>query len=177
MRAKPGNWKDCSMFVQDPVNPYVNITAEIPTEVVKAFRECCRQFTKMTVTRKNAILPDIGIDIEGIRSFSAHDVHPIANKNNNNINKTFAIDDLQHHSNSSFTIPSFSEGIFDIIEYEVSHLLHRSEHRIKSEKQIIDIVSAHMKSENSRFDVHTFGSSTYGFGDSVDLNILIDTGI
>lgn len=172
MRASPGNWKDCTMFMQDAANPKINITAEIPDSVITAFQKCCGQFKKIRETEKTSICFSMDLDIDGLRSSSKHvasDVPIIAEKP--------TTDDQQHRSVSVNAPISLPNDVFDLIEYEVSQFLHRSEHRINTEKQIIDIVSAHMKSFNASFDVHPHGSSTYGFGGSVDFNILIETGI
>lgn len=153
------------MFLQDPVNRSINITAEIPNSVVAAFQKCCRQFTD--ILKKTTISFNFPVDFDKIRSSVMRTI--------DNTCKLADSSSKKPSDDQQYPLPPVSKEVFDLIEYEVSRLLHRSEHRIKSEKQIIDIVSTRIKSYDSCFVVHLFGSSTYGFGDSVDLNILVDT--
>lgn len=65
--------------------------------------------------------------------------------------------------------------IFGLIETEATNLLTRTNQRIQSEKEIIAMVSKYVQMYNGRFNVHQYGSTTFGFGGTVDLNILVDT--
>lgn len=68
-----------------------------------------------------------------------------------------------------------SSDVFELAKVEVNNLLTRSKKRIKAERKIIETVSKYIKANDERFNVYQYGSSTYGFGGSVDLNILVDT--
>ena len=44
MKHMPGNWSNCSMKIQDVVNPTLNITAEVPAAEINAFRRYCKEY-------------------------------------------------------------------------------------------------------------------------------------
>lgn len=44
MQHMPQNWVNCSMKIQDVVNPTLNITADVPAAGINAFRRYCRQY-------------------------------------------------------------------------------------------------------------------------------------
>lgn len=46
--AKPENWRNCVMWVQDIVSPSVNITAEISKEDALNFIKLCQIFCSYT---------------------------------------------------------------------------------------------------------------------------------
>lgn len=75
-------------------------------------------------------------------------------------------------SQSSFTIGT---DLVALIATEANDLLTRKNQRIQFEKEIVAMVCKRVKLYNSRFHVHQYGSTTYGFGGSSDLNILVDT--
>lgn len=43
----PQNWTNCTMYVQDLVQPDVNITAEISKHDAETFQEICKQFAEI----------------------------------------------------------------------------------------------------------------------------------
>lgn len=77
------------------------------------------------------------------------------------------------------TVNSFdltkSSDFFELVKHEANNLSNRSNARKAFEAKIIEIITKYVKAYNVSFDVHPYGSTTFGFGGSVDLNILVDT--
>lgn len=170
MKANPNNWKNCSMFIQDPIKG-LNITAEIPEKNVIAFQHICREFHEITKKGKLRISMEIKKDPQPSPS-SASTSLASDRKRQMNINKSQSKECAPGSSN----LPSNINNIFEYIEDEAKNYLNRSNDRIQAEKQIMQLITGYAKSYNSNFNVYQHGSTTYGFGGSVDLNILIDTG-
>lgn len=52
IQSHPANWKNCTMFVEDPIRVGVNIAAEITTKDAYGFQEMCQMFAKKHLCQK-----------------------------------------------------------------------------------------------------------------------------
>lgn len=60
------------------------------------------------------------------------------------------------------------------IETEVFQLLNRTPERIDNETKIIASITHFVQTICKNVAVHQYGSTTFGFGGPVDLNLLVD---
>lgn len=163
------------MFIQDPINLGMNITAEIPDKKVIAFQKYCRQFHEAIKKKNIQISFHMDIDLYALQSSSVR----MANETFNTIAKKTdkrPSNESGTNSVSNTFSPPISKDIFKSIEAEAANLLARSDDRIQAEKQIIEQITKYIKMYKSNLNVHQYGSTTYGFGNTVDLNILVETG-
>lgn len=65
--------------------------------------------------------------------------------------------------------------IFNEIQVKASQYLSRTDQSVRLERQIFGTISKYLTQFNGLFNVHQYGSTTYGFGGDVDLNIMVDT--
>lgn len=71
--------------------------------------------------------------------------------------------------------PTKTNDFFKLVKFEANNLANRSNARAASEKKIIEVVTKYVMAYNLGFNVHQYGSTIFGFGGSVDLNIWVDT--
>lgn len=62
------------------------------------------------------------------------------------------------------------------IDLEARSLLTRTSERIEDEATVIAALTKTVESCCQQFTVHQYGSTTFGFGGSVDLNLFVQTG-
>lgn len=162
------------MFIQDPVKRGINITAESPDKEVIAFQKYCRQFFETMNKKKIVISFNVHVDLQALQLPPANVVNKqretVCNKSNQAQLNAPAI------AASSGINTTNSNNIFKSIEAEAAHMLTRSDDRIQAENEIIEIITKYIKMYKSDLNVHQYGSTTYGFGNTVDLNILVETG-
>lgn len=175
MNANPSNWKNCSLFIQDPINHGINITAEIPDNKVIAFQKQCRQFHDAITKKRIIISMDMTNDSNSLAqrpSCATSD-----NKSQSNTNKPQANETQRPpHPSAIVATPTNTSFNFESIEAEAKQYLNRSSTRIQSEIQIIELITKYATSHNNKCNVYQHGSTTYGFGGPVDLNVFINTG-
>lgn len=139
------------------------------------FQKNCRNFYNVITKKKIVISMDITND-----SYSLPQRPSCSTSENTSQSKAKKpqFNETQHspHFSALVATPTNTSFNFESIEAEVKRYLNRSSARIQSEIRIIELVTKYAKLHDSSFNVYQYGSSTYGFGGSVDLNILIATG-
>lgn len=121
---------------------------------------------------------------------AAFNIH-ISSEQHNNGGTTTNIQDQNHETsvspvrsesslnNEAKSINSFDltkpGDFFELVKFEANNLSKRSSARKASETKIIEVITKYVKAYNVHFNVYQYGSTTFGFGGSVDLNILVDT--
>lgn len=186
------------MYVQDPVSPGINITAEISEEEANNFKHMCKVFasigsrdqtinkylTKISEERSTYITITLDSNVNStqkpvsklVPKPKCSDV--VTNLElpamcSPNSNFTNASADLKPAAKKKLEDVIKVDTITKLIKIEMDDILTRSTSRIKNEQGIVKLLSAYVPT----IKLTPFGSVTYGFGGaSTDFNILINSG-
>lgn len=205
IEANAWNWKNCTMYVQDPTLPGTNITAEISKDEANNFIQMCYMFASKKSVEQSIDdyvmkLSQICIDeptssLHGARS-KVSGVNVLSEACMNTLqNLKMAASKCDYNSNDRSRASSISSTINPIISTQkllnaidvkkVSQaipaiavdLVHRMVQRCFNELEIQALLTRYLKEFDSNLSVMPFGSATYGFGGSrTNFNILVDAG-
>lgn len=154
----------------------MNITAEISTKAFAAFQDICHTYTEALNRSSSWKQIKMNIDLDAIRSHTSFERQEWENQS-----EKFSIDQqlssekhvATESEDRSITIPN--NVVVELID-RVDKYLIRSDERVRTEQRILELISLHLRALHPGLIAHQYGSTTYGFGGHVDLNIWIETG-
>lgn len=188
MKSNPENWQKCTMFVQDLVEPGLNITARVSKEDAHNFQALCQMFSISCRSKlTNETKPNTSQTMPQRKSVSLNNLHGI--KLSVNRDKSSKSGQLMASTQSAakkkkptqnpiFIIDEAikNKEIFEIIHCELSKVSSRSDARMRSESKILGLLKHHFKMFDRSLAIVPFGSTTYGFGGGQsNYNIFVDT--
>lgn len=175
----PGNWENCPIIIQDPGNSKLNLAAEITKEEFSVFQEVCRRYHTLANRESRIFDLEVTIDLDKIKSGQSFERQQWEDHSSN-----LAIEQQQLYQRSpeiearqpEAPIPVPSNVLVELVE-RVDSIMIRTDERIRFESGILEFMSQYIRAlARDDFVVHQYGSTTYGFGGDVDLNIWIETG-
>lgn len=156
----PGNWKNCSMYVQDPISPSTNITAELTKYEVDNFIKMCKIFaTYESIVDSSYVSP----------MSSASSACSLSSASQ-----------LSSRSSADKALPQNNQNIdvvsSIVVEMAQVRLVSFIETRQSNESEILAILRQYIHNHDSSLEIYPCGSTQYGirFLNS-NFNLLINT--
>lgn len=152
----PGNWTNCSMYVQDLVSPSINITAELSMNEVDNFVKMCKIFAKYEPIVGSSYLNRIS---------SANSMSSLKSRS--------SVDKVLPHMNDSQ-----NTNVVSLIENEIVMIRSRSSVEVREgyEMEICASLMPYIRKFDSSLDTYPCGSIQYDIRLlNSNYNLLINT--
>ncbi|XP_055323571.1 uncharacterized protein LOC129578676 isoform X2 [Sitodiplosis mosellana] len=200
--ANPGNWENCTMYVEDIKSSAINVAAEIAEKEAHHFKKLCQILA--TLSYRNTIdeyvsklLPlqaagrdTVQVTLNQCKNGTNSDVHPFkavelktagslnsvsSNSNNQNVARANSLQTVPSVLSNSVKLDDLlnTSSVSVALAAKMIDFVSRTKARIHNEALILNTLIGYLNAFDSKVQLVPFGSSTYGFGgSSTNFNIL-----